>query len=122
MTSEKRRFTRIPFKVSVEITINEVLYTAGEVSNLSIGGCLLPITADLEPGTACHVKIMLSGTSSEMSVRIEGEVKRCLPQAVAIKFTRIDPESLFHLQNIIRYNSPDPEAVDKEILEHPGIK
>ena len=40
---------------------------------------------------------------------------------VAIKFTKISPEDLYHLQNIIRYNAPEPEVIEKEIDEHPGI-
>ncbi|MDY6973586.1 MAG: PilZ domain-containing protein [Thermodesulfobacteriota bacterium] len=121
MSDEKRRFTRVPFKVEAEMSANNTLYRSEEIDNLSIGGCLLPIAADLDPGTECRVGILLSGSSSELNVRIEGEVVRQVPGAVAIKFTRISPDSLFHLQNIIRYNSPDPDAVEKEIHEHPGL-
>ena len=122
MTDEKRRFTRIVFKVNAEMTVNNVLYSAEEIINLSVGGCLLPMTeAGLEPGTGCHVRILIGGTSSEMSITVDGEIKRSEPGTIAVKFVRIDPDSLFHLQNVIRYNSPDPEAVDREISEHHGI-
>jgi hypothetical protein len=40
----KRRFARIAFKVNAEMTFNGVLYSAEGIINLSIGGCLLPIT------------------------------------------------------------------------------
>ena len=63
----------------------------------------------------------MAGTTSELSIRVKGEIMRCDAGAVAIKFTGIDPDSLFHLQNIIRYNSSNPEAVDKEIRHHPGL-
>lgn len=121
MSDEKRRFTRVPFTVTVEMTVNDLLYTAEDISNLSVGGCLLPITADLEVGAGCNVKILLSGTTSDLSIRIDGEVVRCAPGAVAVKFTSVDPDSLFHLQNIVRHNSPDPEAVEAEIREHLGL-
>ncbi len=121
MSSERRRFSRIPFRVKAEITVDDAFYSAEDIENLSVGGCLLPITADIKPGTGCHVRILLTGTSSELIIRIDGEVSRCIPEAVAIKFTRIDPDSLFHLQNIILYNSPDPNVVEKEILDHPGL-
>ena len=97
------------------------LYRAEEVIDLGVGGCLLPITGELKSGTACHLKFILSGTSSELSIRVEGKIIRREPEAVAVKFTQIDPDSLFHLQNMIRYNSQDPEAVEQEILEHPGL-
>ena len=121
MSEEKRRFTRIPFRVKAEMTVNGALYSAEEISNLSVGGCLLLIRADLEPGSACHVRIVLSGTSSELSVKVDGEVMRCDHGAVAVKFTCIDPDSLLHLRNIVHYNSLDPDAIEQEIQDHPRL-
>lgn len=122
MSDEKRRFTRIPFQVNAKITINDVSYNVDNLSNLSIGGCLLPINANLEPGTDCHLKIVLSGTSSELGINIGGTIRRCGSETIAVKFTNIDPDSLFHLKNIIRYNTPDSgKIIDREISEHPGI-
>ena len=121
MPEDKRRFTRIPFKVTGELTTQGVTYSLHEISNLSVGGCLLPIAADLEPGTQCQVKIILSGTSSELSVNAGGEVMRCQPSSVAVKFTHIDLDSLYHLQNIIRYNADDVEKIEKEIEARPGL-
>ncbi|MBW2078282.1 MAG: PilZ domain-containing protein [Deltaproteobacteria bacterium] len=121
MFVEKRRFTRLPFRVKAEMTVNDVLYSAEEINNLSVGGCLLPITADLEPGSACHVRILLSGTSSELSLRVAGNVVRCDYGAIAVKFTDIDPDNLFHLQNIVRHNSSDPDAVERELRNYPGL-
>ena len=122
MADDNRRFSRIPFKVQVELRVDESRYTSVEISNLSVGGCLLPIMEEFQPGSPCRVKIMLEGTSEDMWVIIEGEIVRCVPEGVAIKFTRIEPESLFHLQNIIRYNSPDADTIENEINRHPGIK
>jgi hypothetical protein len=121
MPEEKRRFTRIPFRVTAELAANTITWTAPAISNLSVGGCLLPVAADLAPGTACQVKIILSGTSSEMSVRVEGEIVRRDHSSVAIKFTCIDPDSLYHLQSIIRYNADDVEQIEKEIQKHSGL-
>ena len=56
-----------------------------------------------------------------MNVSIRGEIIRCQDGIVAVKFTGIDPDSLFHLQNIIRYNSADPDIIEQEIKERPGI-
>jgi len=121
MSDENRKFSRIPFKVKAELTVNDVVYSVEEISNLSIGGCLLPIKANLAVGTVCYMKILLSGTSSQLHIKIDGEIKRCAPGAVAVKFARIDPDSFFHLQNLVRYNFPDPDVIEKEIIEHPGI-
>ena len=122
MTDDNRRFSRIPFKVKAELLIKDSRYKSEEISNLSVGGCLLPVEGTLQAGAPCTIIIMLDGTSEDMSVQIEGEVVRSVPEGVAIKFTRIEPESLFHLHNIIRYNSPDADTIESEINRHPGIK
>jgi hypothetical protein len=121
MSEEKRRFTRIPFRVTAELAVNMINYSVPEISNLSIGGCVLPVAADLAPATACEVKIVLGGESSELTVRVGGEIVRSDQTTVAIKFTRIDPDSLYHLQNIVRYNVDDVEKVEREIQRHPGL-
>ncbi len=121
MSEEKRRFTRVPFKVSAEVKVDDTSYRTEEITNLSVGGCLLPIQADFEAGAKCHVMIRLGGTSSELTVWVEGEIIRVSPRGLAIKFTGVDVDSLHHLQNIVRYNSSDPDAVEKEIRDHIGI-
>ena len=35
MPDEKQRFTRVPFKVKAEMTVNDVLYSSEEINNLS---------------------------------------------------------------------------------------
>ena len=122
MDDEKRRFARIPFRVKAEMTINNRAYSAETINNLSVGGCLLPIEVDVDTGAKCRLKIFLSGTNSELFVQVAGKVIRCEPGAVAIKFTEIEPDSLFHLHNIVRFNFPDTDQVEQEIRDHPGLK
>ena len=122
MPVDNRKFSRIPFKVDAELTVGDTSLRVEELMNLGVGGCLLPITADLKAGTICSVRILLNAAENEISVEITGEIKRSAPGTVAVQFTRIDPESLFHLRNIIRHNSPDADVIDREIGKHPGIR
>ena len=121
MSQEKRRFSRIPFQVNAEITVDREVYPVAKINNLGIGGGFFPLDRDLTPGSPCQVKIILNGASSELSIRVTGRILRNLPDAVAIQFTSIDPDSLYHLQNIIRFNAGDPDAIEGEIERHPGI-
>jgi hypothetical protein len=121
MVGEKRRFTRFTLNMNATFYINKVSYDFENISNLSIGGCLLPIQADFKPGTPCKLIIYLGMPESEVSIRVEGEIIRCMDEDVAVKFTGIDPNSLFHLQMLARYNSSDSEKVEEEIKKHPGI-
>ncbi|MBW1721853.1 MAG: PilZ domain-containing protein [Deltaproteobacteria bacterium] len=119
MKEEKRRFTRIPFRVKAELAADGKVYGTDTIKNLSVGGCLLPLKEKLEPGTRCRVKIFLTGTNQETAVRVEGRILRSDSTGTAVRFTHIDPDSLFHLKGIVRFNAPDPEAVEEEINRHP---
>lgn len=117
----KRRFTRVTFKALTRIDFEHTAYTVGEIYNLSIGGCLLQIDPVPEPGTRCTITIRLSETDDSVAVRVKGEVVRSVSGMLAMKFIQIDPDSLFHLRNIIRYNAEDSRAIEEEIEKHPGI-
>jgi hypothetical protein len=121
MSDEKRRFTRVPFRVEAEIAIGDASHRADEIKNLSVGGCLLSMPGEFEAGAPCHVRIQLSGTSSELRVEVDGDVVRSGSGEVAVKFTGVEIDSLFHLQNIVRYNSSDPDAVEAELRANLGI-
>lgn len=121
MTQEKRRFSRIHSKIEVEVVVDERPYRTGQVINLGVGGCLLGITADLKPGAPCSLRFVLGDADTGPEIRVNAEVIRCEPEGIAVRFKTIDPDSLFHLQNLVRYNSEDLEAVEQEIKEHPGL-
>jgi hypothetical protein len=121
MSNDKRRFTRVQFGVQAEMTVNGELYAIDHILNLSIGGCLLPLNAEFTPGSTCHLKILMDATNSELSILIDGEIVRCEQGAIAVKFTGIDPDGLFHLHGIVLYNSHDSQLVEDEIKRHPGL-
>ncbi len=121
MGKNKRRFTRVHFKVRAEMTVNDVAYATDSIGNLGVGGCLMPVSGEMTAGDSCTVRIFLIGASSELEIKMDGEIIRSTPGETAVKFTGIDPDSLYHLQNIILYNSDDPGIVEKELNEHPGI-
>lgn len=118
---DKRRFSRIGFKMAAELTVDGRVYPFSQVNNLSIGGCLFETSEVFKEGTSCRFWLPLEATDADLGVEVFGEIVRCDGTIVSVRFTKIDPNSLFHLQNIIRYNAPDPEKIENEINEHPGI-
>lgn len=121
MTEEKRRFSRIAFKMKAELAVYRKLFTVEEIVNLSVGGCQLDIGEDLALGTECSLLIVLNPADRSMNVEVGGEVARYENGTAGIRFTSISPEALVHLQNIIRYNAPDPDRIEDEIADHPGL-
>ena len=119
MTSDKRRFSRVFFNVKALLILDDVVYAVDRIANLSVGGCLLEIEGGIALGNVCKFCIPLPGI--DPGVEVVGEVIRVEDGRVGLKFTVIDPDSLFHLQNIIRYNAEDSDAIEEEISAHPGL-
>ncbi len=121
MGTEKRKFTRFYYKMKSEVTINNEIYKVDELINLSVGGCLLPVVVNAKKDDECMLKIILGEGEGTPVVEVDGVIVRVNEDTTAVNFTRIDPESLGHLHNIVRYNSPDPDKTEHEIKEHPGL-
>ena len=118
---EKRRFSRIGFAVAAVLTVGGKVYSFENVTNLSIGGCMFETAEQIAPGQPCRLWIPLEPADPDLGVEVFGEVVRSTPDHVCLQFTRIDPDSLFHLQNILRYNASDTDRIEEEIGRHPGL-
>ena len=117
--AEKRRFSRIFFNVRAKLVVGANIYTVERIVNLSVGGCQVEIDAVLQPGEPCQFTIFLPRMGP--GVEVFGEIIRAGDTEVGVKFTRVAPENLIHLQNIIRYNAEDPDLIEEEIKLHPGL-
>jgi hypothetical protein len=121
MNQEKRRFSRITFQMKAELEVNNTTYAFDSITNLSVGGCLFELATEFPIGTDCQVLIVLNPADRRMNVRAAGRIVRSGGETVSVQFTAIEPESLHHLQNIIRYNASDPDVIEDEIKDHPGL-
>jgi hypothetical protein len=119
---QRRRFTRIKFDVPVIITVDDIVLSVKEISNLSIGGVLISCEQNFKDLTKCVVQIPMGDITNNLSIEVNGEFVWSNATEAAIKFNDIDPDSLMLLQNIIRYNAEDADTIDAEIARHPGIK
>lgn len=118
----QRRFSRIALSFPARLIVdNAEVYDIRELANLSIGGCLVPLDAEISKGATCKIIIRLAGGLGNTPVNITGKAVRLDQDYVAIQFTAIAPDDLHHLQNLIRYNAPDPDQIEDEINSHPGI-
>ncbi len=122
MEQTQRRFSRVALQFPARIAMDDwSSFDVEELTNLSIGGCLISMVEEVPLGTHMLVTIPLSEVEEGPKIEVGGEVVRCDDGYVAVKFIQIGPDSLFHLQNLIRYNAPDPDAIEEEIDEHPGL-
>ena len=122
-SSESREFTRVPIKVWVEVRAKDAVLKTQESHDLSMVGISLEHQGRILPeGTLCDISIFLEGADPPIHVDMKGKVGRVTDKDLCVEFSEVQLESYEHLQNLIRYNSPDIDVIDKEINEHNGLK
>jgi len=119
MAGEKRRFSRVNYTVRAKLVVDGEVYPVDRLVDLSVGGCRLEIPVNIPAGTTCTLNLLLPRMAP--GVEIFAKVVRSARDECSLQFTAIDPENLFHLQNIIRYNAEDPDLIEEEIKNRPGL-
>ena len=117
MDHERRKHTRVPFQATVDVKLLDKHYAKCETENLSLKGVSVLGISDHQIGEKCDISLALSGSTSELRLSMQGEIVRVQQNSIALKFTKIDIDSFYHLKNIIYYNSEDPDIIDKELAE-----
>ncbi len=119
---EKRRFTRVLFETTIKITAGKTVIMSNRLRNISLGGAFVFTSGtSLPESTSCVLEIDLIGRASLLRIQVEAEVVRADDDGMAVKFTKIDLDSLVHLRHLIAVHAQDPKAVDveydKDLLE-----
>lgn len=117
MTKEKRRTTRVKFHTSVDLKFADKLYEQCEILDLSVKGVFVLGVTNCEPGQECEVTLQLSGTSSELKLKMKAKVVRVTKDGIGLNFHEVDLDSFSHLKYIVYYNSENPDLLDENYLE-----
>ena len=109
----QRKATRVIFKSEGEITFNDITIK-GQIENLSLRGMFLKTSAKIDTNTNVDTKIYLSGTESDLSIKLKGIVTRLDKNGLAIQFDEMELDSFVHLKNIVSYNEGDADKIMRE--------
>lgn len=113
---EKRSFRRVLFRTEAIVQVGEKTIS-GEVTDLSLRGMLVKAPLELPLGEHVKARILLSGSTSELSIQVGGTVVRHQEQnQFGIQFQEMDVDSFVHLRNVVIYNSGDPTQVLDEFM------
>ncbi len=119
---EKRKHTRIEFKKTVEVRCKGIEPLTLEIEDLSFNGVRVRAPSKNIPKGECELILNLSGTSSELTIKVRGQAIREGSGSLVFGFTSADPDSYLHLRNIILYNAIDTEKIEDEFKKHPSLK
>lgn len=112
--TEKRKFTRAPFETEIRVVTDDRIVVSNRLRDVSLGGAFVLVDKSLPDGTPCILSVDLVGPRSLLRIEVEGEVVRSDEDGVAVRFVRIDVDSLVHLRHLIKVHSGDPETIDDE--------
>ena len=118
---DRRKFMRVPLPYPVTLTTNDVKVVAKGARDVCAKGIFVDTHAEIEVGAECTIRIDLVPALDAPSIQAHGRIARVEEHGVAVEFTEIGLGSFEHLRNYIRLNSPDPERVDREFVEHLGL-
>ena len=110
---EKRSFARIPFNTKAIVRDKDTT-VIGTVENLSLSGIFLKTPERLALGSLVKIELLFTGSSSQLSIILDGKITRDEDIGMAIEFMNIDLDAFFHLKNLIRYNTDGIDIIRKE--------
>lgn len=125
MSDNSREFTRVPVKVTVELENGSAVIASSRSRDLSLNGLFVecdPPAEGLPAGLECRVVITLGGGDEEL-IRARAQVVRVDAEGIALRFLDLaGPQSLVHLQNLVRYNAGELDDVEAELRRHVGLR
>ena len=100
---EKRNFDRIPFQTKAIVRSKDAT-VIGIVENLSLDGIFLKTPEKLTLNRIVKIEVLITGTSSQLSILLDGKIMRHENVGMAIQFKNVDMDAFFHLKNLISHN------------------
>lgn len=113
---DDRTKSRVVFHVNASVN-DDGRIIDGQVENLSINGMFMKTSENLKVDKEVEVSIYLSGTTSELSLKINGIIIRSDDSGIAVKFVQIGFDSYVHLKSIIEFNKMDENKIIREFEE-----
>jgi len=110
----RRRFTRVPGELKVNLTVGDRVITSNKSRDLSLGGMFVESDIVHPVGTVCDVQVQLTGETSGLYIKAEAEVVRTEADGMGLAFIRMDVDSLTLLKHLVAIHSGDLGLISKE--------
>ena len=114
---DKRRYRRIEFHASAEITKNGNTVT-GEVKNLGNKGILVKAHGEFQPDDTTLVSVNFSDGKTTMSVTMPGKIARLTDDGIAIHSPHINLYPILHLEHLFIFHKDKPKDLTVDFCEY----
>ncbi len=99
MSAEKRKETRVPVELWIEVMRDGELYFQ-RTSNLSAGGAYFAQTIPLPTGTRVSLKFQLPGDAKE--IECEGDIVSAKDFGMGVQFAELQPGDRARIEALIK--------------------
>ncbi len=114
---KKRKNMRIDFNARVILKSDgHTILSDADSKDISLKGMFIKTDQALQVGTPCELELILSGTSTSLSLAMQGKITRQADDGLGVSFEGVDLDSYWHLKNLLLYNAQDPDALEKEFF------
>lgn len=120
--SDQREFSRSSILVRSELRLDSGVLVEGQARDLSLEGISIETDQSVPVGNPVKMTLLLDAGQGPLRIETAGEVVRVSEKGVAIRFTKIDAESLEHLRRLVMFNTDDVDRVEQEFDAHIGIR
>lgn len=122
MSNNRREFTRVTVPIEVALHLPDRVVTT-TLRDVSMIGAFLPTTETAPADTKCRLQIFLDGHDGHCRIEADARIVRSDGHGIALEFEDlVGLDSYWHLRSLVVYNAQDPEAAEREVDEHVGIR
>jgi len=114
MTTENRRFTRIPFDATVHVTSADGSWDCSLI-DISLKGVLVDRPDDWKGELEDTAMIELELTGGDASIRMDVIVAHVEENHIGFRCEHIDLDSITHLRRLVELNVGDTEILNREL-------
>ena len=103
--NDRRRDTRVFFRTTAKVIFSDGrAFVDCKTSDISTSGVFVNGVAGVDCGERCRIELQLAGKTSNLLLKISGEIVRFQKDGVALEFSGVDGDSFYHLRNIVYFN------------------
>ncbi|MCA1765622.1 MAG: PilZ domain-containing protein [Desulfobulbaceae bacterium] len=104
---DRRRDPRVVFRTTAKVIFSDGRAFADcETSDISISGVFVNGVTGVGVGCGekCRIELRLVGKTSNLLLKISGEIVRFQEDGVALEFSEVGEDSFYHLRNIVYFS------------------
>jgi len=119
----KRKNKRLQIHLNAEIKLSDGSIWKGKTENISFGGICISLneTCSIQVGDECDLIVILMEGDDRQVIKFKAKAIHTHEPKIGFQFLHIDIDSYDHFRNLMLSNSKDPDKLQEELEQNPGI-